>query len=89
MSHAKQSDTNDLPGIVVSALFDDPSAPTHDHKWSQIAPDEAPLVRAALIRSASLSTLGVSANEAYLRGLADALEYRRQLDIVKRVVGKA
>lgn len=66
----------DSAAAIIAGLFEDPlTAPTHNEKWDEITPAEAPLVRAAIPRAASMAILGIPPDEAYLRGIADALAY--------------
>lgn len=85
MSQTKNTNQYNLQSIVVAQIFDSAHAPSHDQKWSQLGADDAPLVRAALVRASSLSLLNVKPNDAYLRGIADALTYAKQLNLMKRV----
>ena len=82
MSHTQDSDINNIPSIIVAYLFNNSDAPDHNHLWSQIQPDEAPLIRAALVRASGFTTINVPSDEAYLRGISDALAYMRELKLM-------
>jgi hypothetical protein len=84
MSHTHDPDINNIPSIIVAYLFNSSDAPDHNHLWSQVQPEEAPLIRAALVRASSFTTINLQSDEAYLRGISDALAYMRELKLMNK-----
>ncbi|MGC1177401.1 MAG: hypothetical protein WA843_05005 [Candidatus Saccharimonadales bacterium] len=57
--------------------------PSHDQKWAQLLPSDAPLVRQALTKAQQLREQGIDPGDAYLQGIADMAHFRDKQALVR------
>jgi hypothetical protein len=68
---------------VIQGVFEAEHRPSHDQKWADLQASDAPLARAAVVRSAEIREEGIDPGEAYLMGIADSDAYKQRQELVR------